>query len=215
MNLDVLNTLNLFNLSLGAHEFETLLTLMVNQMPNLNSLSTDLFQTDVLNDFFEPRHYSLTQAVFLRLDKLVLGDLGSFYEDNGDTVRGKKRGRYLTNYNYKFDLNDFERLFSPTMNNRFRNVSVMFVVDDCECFDENKIRRVVENVLKCFDYLEKEVNNKVRLKCCIEVRFKCESFVFNSCDVRTCKFRTIWSKLESVEYFQKFKINRNSIIYEI
>lgn len=210
INLECLHTLNLFSLSLGAHEFETLLYLMVNRMPNLHSLSTDLFQTDVLNDFFEPRHYSLAEAVFSRLDQLVMCDCCSFYDDFY-TNKKSKRGRHLANYNFRFCLEDFERLFGGLSRNRGRklkSISVTFV-DDCELCHEKKIQQIMEAVIGCFDM---NVDHGLTS---LEVKFKCESFVFNRCDSQTCRFRLIRSHVGKSSFFQKFKIIRNSIRLEI
>lgn len=197
-DLNHLVSLSLFNLSLASHELEYMLYLAINRLVGLKNLATDAFQTYVLNDFFDPRFYHLAKLLFSKLEAITLCDCCSFYEsltDGFDEVKfNKRRGRYLANYNYRFDLNDFVRLFraNQTTNDeskcvgyttsriKVKKIYITFVEDCCSC-DRMKVQKIVRELL---DYFQ---TNSPELKS-LEVKFKCESFVFNNCNLDTCKF---------------------------
>lgn len=204
-DFECLTTLSLFNVSLGVHEFECLLCLVAYRLRSLISLATDLFQTYALNDIFDARIYGLVDLIFSRLDHLALCDCNSFF-DNTDRMNKPKRNRYSNKYNYRFDLNDFWRLFNYGTNGTklpLKSLLITFV-GDCCAFDERKLQNIVQTLIGFFNFRAECLSS-------LEIKFNCESFVFNNCDFDTCKFNDILKSFIRSDYFKSFKVSKNSI----
>lgn len=205
-DLNCLTRLSLFNLSLGAHEFQSLFDLLMLRLENLKCFATDLFQTNTLNEIFDADTYHIVDKIFSRLDELSLCDCNSYYDD----FKASRRGRYLANYNYRFDLNDFLRLFGESSYETSVNKLLITFVEDCCTCDEKSIEKLTKIVVDYF------TARKSCLKCVmIHLKIKCESLVFKNCDAKTCTLNNLTAYLRNSEYFKSIKIYRNSIKIEL